>query len=403
MFSGCEHFKKWIGLLSNLTHREFHDCKHLFNSNISKDGPLVCIVPLESLLKSSVEESIIDQVALLVVDLTHEVVNESILSNVNSIVTILKDSGMRIVVMLNINKHLTCPADIDAFLSMCSKILPLKLKFASDSISISSNGNLIKSNVFIIQETVALDQSIYQRIFQLLNECKEVLSFYDVNLNSCEEASLLLENVNMLNQHLRSFGTVAFSFKLDRFEQMIEAKIDDFEESEELCLVLKFLKTKCFLLQQMKKQFFGKHLVSDCLEKSLCILQKIAEDETNRIRFGFHVESNESAEILLLTLKELKHSTKFDYLDKFSVFLMNDTWIDDILLNKDTIVIATAKSPFLHRLQLDRCISFAIPSDYCSFLEIKRGLKHRNGLLSVLIMADDEYSSKMQVGLPSNL
>ena len=340
------------------------------------------------------------------IDLTFGQINESILEKVKSLFFMLSDKHVRIVLILNIENYLNSPKNIDDWLTICCRALPVAIKLASDSISIGSNGNLIETKIIDIQDNIISNDLIIHQIYQNLNACEEVLSFHLKIQKSCKVLNLLLQKLKMLTLHLKMFGILAFSLSLNFFDNMVQGRDNELEECGNSLLILKFLRTKSLVLLTMTN-YFNSHAGDDLsisltLKKCLDQLEDFVSGENGNItangRCAFLLESIDSAEILYSVLQELKVLKCFRYLDLFSIIIITDLGLDDKFLNSNNaIIITTVTSPYLYKLKLDRCVSFVIPSHYSILLDIKRSLQLRNGLLCVLINLDNDYAVNVKV------
>ena len=380
---------------------EFNNCKKFFDSILLQEKTAIYSIPMETFLLTSETDVLKNTISLLVIDLTLDRISESALIKVKPLFTMCADFQIRIVLILNIKEYLNNPVDIDELFNMCDKILPVSIKVASDSIVIGQNGNLIETNIITIEGSSESSDLVLYQIHQTLNSCEEVLSFYMKDRRLFEVVHMLLQHVKSLRLHLRMFGMLAFSWSLTKFDKLVEDRFGEVGEYE--LLILKFLRTKSLVLQVLIS-----HKCHTACENSSCLAQidwldhvkDILIDKTGEAtkrKIALLMESDDTAEILFSTLLELKMSTNFEYLEKYHIILLSDTWIDDVLLNHDAIIVATVYSVYLHRLTVDQCVSFVIPHNYNMLVNIKKILKWRNGLLWVLITLGEDDTGGVKV------
>ena len=399
--------KHWVGLLSNLNFLEFDNSRKLLDSILLQEKTAIYSVPMESFLPTSQTDVLKNTISLLVIDLTFDHISESALIKVEPLFTICADCNIRIVLTLNIEEYLNSPVDIDGLLNMCSRILPVSIQVASDSIVTGQNGNLIEASIITFEGSIEQSDFVLYQIYQSLNCCEEVLSFHLKDRSLCEVVHVLLQRVKLLKWHLRLFGMFAFSQSLIKFVKLVESRFGEVGECE--LLILKFLRTKSLVLQALISPKLHAADENSRLLTQIEWLNHVKEILIDRTRkaakrkLAFLVESDDAAEILFSTLQEIKISTNFEYLDKYVIILLSDTWTNDVLLNNDAVIVTTVYSAYLHRLKVDQCFSFVIPHDYRMLLNIKKILKWKNGMLWVLVAMDEDYSWEVKVFIQTSV
>ena len=395
--AGHSKLKEWISLLSNLTFIELDKYGDIFGGNVFQE-PCVCNVAMELFLENFGRRSVADYASLLVIDITSENLDEQVLSGMKPIINSFSKRNMRIVFLVNINKYLTSARDLEDFLDMCTRILPVLPSFASDSIAFGSNGSLVGCNVFVCQQDKdAMSGSCCNQIRQALNDCKDVLKFFvdlQINRNMFQEIILLQTQVKSLLWQVQIFGPLAIGISLNYFENYIEDQIKEFQD---LSFLAKYLNTKILILKVILRNALKNEelLASEVFPSVKAALGQVKDFlDSNygeyRKRFGFVLESQSHAEILYGTLQMLKLSEKPECLNEVSLLLANEGNIDELFPKDDTIIVISLTSNLLHKLQLDRCICFGSPLNYDIFLGVKRSLKRRSGSLCVIIDPIDE-------------
>ena len=404
-FAGYIELKNWVDLHSNLRFVELNDFEELFDADILPRKHTLYTVPVDSVLMSSKKDLIAENICLYILDLTSDHICESLLTDLRPIFNLFDHDNMRIIVLVDIGVYLDCFKNFNELLSTCRRGLPFEIKFASDTVAIGRNGNLIETKTIEVLNKVVATDPLFHTINQYLETCKNAVSFYMRSRRTCNEGNILLHELTLITQHFEMLGTMAFSVSLNRFDELVQSKIENIEDPGELLLILKLLRTKNLVL----KATMDRNASHSAQESSVSLALKRGLDyvkdffsECNREwadkrRVAFVVESIESAEVLYLMVHMLKSVNGWEYLDKCSIFLMDENLLDDMILNNDALFVTSVKSPHLHRLKLDRCISFCVPSDYYMSLDIKRSLKRRSGTLYVLVSLDDGYARKLEV------
>ncbi|XP_065068692.1 uncharacterized protein LOC135693993 [Rhopilema esculentum] len=396
-------FRRWLEVITNL-HLEVLG-KQL--TDATNEKVIVYTTPLDYYLRHKLKDTFLDKLGLIIVDLTAIEIDKEILKEIRSSFEMIREREIRFVMLVSISKYTYCANSIKDFLKLCNQTIPIMpLKVATDSIAIGCDAGVIKSFRNISKDTVA-DEPALLLIKQELEECECFLKVLE-NESLSAKREVFLQVINNLKFHLEAFGPAAFAFCLDEFHKVIKDAEEVEREVSLHCLMLKFLKTKQIVMDSLFKEYFEQkkqiRLVHSCLEMALHTLENevnmVPKSQQVTLRFALLVDSNVTARVLFSTLQELKMTTRFNYLNRFSIYLINTTFCDAINPLENTLIITTIdhNSILRHNFQCNICICIGIPKDYEDFLKIKRLLIWKEGTLHFMLSSTNaNFAASMKL------
>ena len=401
-FIGHHRFRRWLEVITNL-HLKMLE-KQLTDATNGKVA--VYTMPLDCYLRHELKDALLDKLGVIIVDLTAVEIDKEILNEIRSSFEIIRGRDIRFVMLVSISKYTNYANSIKDFLKLCNQTIPLMpLKVATDSIAIGCDGGVIKSFRIISKDTI-VDEPALLRIKQELEECECFLKVLESESLSAKR-EVFLQVINDLKFHLEAFGPAALAFCLDQFHNVIK-DAEEVEREVSLHCLLKFLKTKQIVMDSLFKEYFEQkkqiRLVHSCLEMALRTLENevnmVSSSQKVTLRFALLVDSNATARVLFSTLQELKMTTRFNYLKRFSIYLIDTTFCVTITPLENTLIITTIDhySILRHNFQLNICICIGIPKDYEDFLKIKRLLIWKEGTLHFMLSSTNaNFAASMKV------
>ena len=411
MFSipGFENIQSWIETFTELGFKQVDDLETLSSSNLKGVGDVIG-TSLDSLLADVTHpQPVLKHSSLLVIDLTNDTTDESLLKKIRPIYEFCINANIRFVILAHIHKVLLMdPQSIGNFFDMCHKEMQITANISCDSIIFGNNGNLVKVCINAVEDKSYADGSLFC-IQRMIHECKELLSVMDKEIFTADGNKPSMEFVNQLELFYQRLGLLAFAVAVDHFVGLLK-KWKKSCELESYQLIVECLQTKLLVIEAELQSYLAgqqdcaplhENCISQSLEKLLYLLKlsvtRIEESELqspthDKVRICIAFESEFSAESMVPVLKLLKNAPSYSFLETYRIFLLGWDWEDIFNENEHFIFVTSVKQAVhhLHKLTLDSAVLFGAPKDYQEFLELKKLLRRRNGFLEMILPIDDQ-------------